>query len=337
MLWLKQSKFKEFKHSDSVDVCQWLLQFDSTISNLASAACNLDLAREPLKSLEFGKLLRYRLSFSAEQEITQALEAAGKTWDNATSEEIRTAMKQLYQKREPQMSSLLKLFSADRLKKGDLSCTNFFAKFKESLPTYLVCKTDAEYKNFYDLAMRAAYYMGLDDDGLQRELSKIPEEEQSLQKFYEESCAAESRTKHFKDTQSRGHALDNSTTVNVAKSDTKIYKGRGKGKGRGSNEYVKDNSSALGNKAISNESGDHQNYTEKKQKPSSQSHSNEQSKDSGAKYKKKSWECYNCHTKGHFAHKCTKPGGGAYQRNKANDNGADTRRVEISSDENGFK
>ena len=36
MLWLKQSKFKEFKHSDSVDVCQWLLQFDSTVSNLAS-------------------------------------------------------------------------------------------------------------------------------------------------------------------------------------------------------------------------------------------------------------------------------------------------------------
>ena len=79
MLWLKQSKFKEFKHSDSVDVCQWLLQFDSTVSNLASAACNLDLAREPLKSQEFGKLLRYRLSFSAEQEITQALEALNKT------------------------------------------------------------------------------------------------------------------------------------------------------------------------------------------------------------------------------------------------------------------
>ena len=130
-----------------------------------------------MKSHEFAKLLRYRLSFSAEQEITQALEATQKTWDNATIDEIRTAMKQLYQKREPQMSSLLKLFSADRLKKGELSCTNFFAKFKESLPTYLVCKTNDDYKKFYDLAMRAAYYIGLDDDGLQRELRKIPEGE----------------------------------------------------------------------------------------------------------------------------------------------------------------
>ena len=50
MLWIKQSKFKEFKHSDDLDVCQWLLQFDSTVSHLASAACNLDLARDPLKS-----------------------------------------------------------------------------------------------------------------------------------------------------------------------------------------------------------------------------------------------------------------------------------------------
>ena len=50
MIWLKQSKFKEFKHSDNVDVCQWLLQFDSTVSNLAMGACNLDLAAEPLKA-----------------------------------------------------------------------------------------------------------------------------------------------------------------------------------------------------------------------------------------------------------------------------------------------
>ena len=66
------------------------------------------------------------------------------------------------------------------------------------LRTYL----SEQYKNFYDLAMRTAYYMGLNDDELQRELSKSPEEEHSLQKFYEESYAAKSRTKHFKDNSS---------------------------------------------------------------------------------------------------------------------------------------
>ena len=28
MLWLKQSNFKEVKHTDSIDVCQWLLQLE---------------------------------------------------------------------------------------------------------------------------------------------------------------------------------------------------------------------------------------------------------------------------------------------------------------------
>ena len=50
------------------------------------------------------------------------------------------------------------------------------------LRTYL----SEQYKNFYNLAMRTAYYMSLNDDELQRELSKSPEEEHSLQKFYEE-------------------------------------------------------------------------------------------------------------------------------------------------------
>ena len=115
--------------------------------------------------------------------------------------------------------------------------------------------------------MRAAYYMGVDDDGLQKELSKIPEKDQSLQKFYEESCAAESRTKHYKDTQSRGHALDNSTSVSVAKSDTRTYRGRGKGRGnwRGSYKYFKDNFSADKSKVPSN-SGHHQNYADKSKK-----------------------------------------------------------------------
>ena len=40
---------------------------------------------------------------------------------------------------------------------------------------HLVCKTNVEYKNFDDLAMCKAYYMGIDNE-LQRELRRIPEE-----------------------------------------------------------------------------------------------------------------------------------------------------------------
>ena len=123
----------------------------------------------------------------------------------------------------------------------------------------------------------------------------------------------------------------------MAKSDTSVPKGRGKGKWRGNNEYVKDNSSAHNSKAPSNDNGHHQNYSDNKQKPSSQNHSNSKiNDDSGAKSKRESIECYNCHRKGHYAHQCRKPGGGAHQLNTVNDNRTDNRKVEISSDENGL-
>ena len=118
LFWTKQNKVKEFKQSDSIDVCQWLQQFDSNVKNFASATCELDLEAAPLTPQEFAKLLRYKIPHLVETEIGRALETIHKTWDNATVDEICTSMKNLYEKKEPQVCSLLKLFSTDRLKKG---------------------------------------------------------------------------------------------------------------------------------------------------------------------------------------------------------------------------
>ena len=336
LTWIKQNKVKEFKQADNIDVCQWLQQFDSNIKNFASAVCKLDLEAAPLTAQEFAKLLRYKLPHLVDTDIARALETVHKTWENATVDEIRTAMKSLYEKKEPQVCSLLKLFSTDRLKKGDQSCTNFIAKFKESLPPYLVCNTEDQYKNFYDLVMRSAYYMGLDDEGLQKDLSKIPEVDQSLQKFYEESCAAESRTKLYKDTQSRGHAMDNNTNVSVSKSDTKIPKGRGGGKQWHSNEFVKDNSRVQNNNTHSSSIGNHQSYPGKNQKPVSNNDSNGKSQ-KGTGTKTKVFVCYYCNKPGHTSKVCrTRVRDQGQQQNNSNDRGADNRRVEISSDGNNW-
>ena len=53
-------------------------------------------------------------------------------------------MQQLYMRREPQVCSVLKLFSHDRLKKGNLSVAAYYAKGKERLALSLVYTTDAE-------------------------------------------------------------------------------------------------------------------------------------------------------------------------------------------------
>ena len=108
VFWTKQNKVKEFKQSDSTDVCQWLQQFDSNIQSFASATCKLDLEAVPLTPQEFAKLLRYKIPHLVETEIGRALETVHKTWETAAVNEIRTAMKNLYEKKEPQVCSLLK-------------------------------------------------------------------------------------------------------------------------------------------------------------------------------------------------------------------------------------
>ena len=60
------------------------------------ATCNLDLEANSLVTHKFVKLLKFKLPFSIEQEISQALETAHVTWASASVEQIRTAMKQLY-------------------------------------------------------------------------------------------------------------------------------------------------------------------------------------------------------------------------------------------------
>ena len=63
--------------------------------------------------------------------------------------------------------------------------------------------------------MRSAFYYGLDCAYLQKELSNIKEEDQSLKAFLDEAIAAEGRALHYKDTLNRGHALDSSTPSEV--------------------------------------------------------------------------------------------------------------------------
>ena len=152
--------------------------------------------------------------------------------------------------------------------------------------------------------MMAAIYLGVEDPELQKAMSEIPEEEQTLQKFYEASCAAESRIKHFKDTQSRGHALDNNSTASLAKSDIRFSKGRGRGKGRGGNEFHKDNSSAQSD--VTPPGKTQQGQSAKRQKSVSQTETNSKSgNDSGARPKGKSKvRCNYCHKFGHKIADC---------------------------------
>ena len=125
---IKHTNLKQYKPYDSIDVRLWLNQFDAAVDSIASAGCNLDLATNPLSSAEFVKLLKTKINYQVESEISQSLNAIGKEWNTASIAEVRAAMQQLYMRREPQVCSVLKMFSSDRLKKGNLSVAAYYAK-----------------------------------------------------------------------------------------------------------------------------------------------------------------------------------------------------------------
>ena len=238
---IKHTKLKEYKPYDSIDVRLWLHQFYAAVDSIASAGCGLDLVAKPLTPAEFVKLLKTKINYQVESEILQSLRATGKEWATATIAEVRTAMQQLYMRREPKICSILKLFSRDRLKKGNLSVAAYYAKWKEDLPPFIDCKTDAEKIEFHDSFMTSSFYYGLEDPFLQKEVSNIPEEKQNLKSILEGSIAAEGRAIHFKDTLNRGHAIDcaseltPSTAPAVSRTDSHWSNNSNKhGKGRDS-------------------------------------------------------------------------------------------------------
>ena len=90
---IKHTGLKQYKPYDSIDVRHWLNQFDAAVDTIANAGCNLDLAANPLTSTEFAKLLKTKINYQVESEISQSLSAINKDWSTATIAEMRLAMK----------------------------------------------------------------------------------------------------------------------------------------------------------------------------------------------------------------------------------------------------
>ena len=94
--------------------------------------------------------------------------------------------------------------------------------------------TEAEMKKCIDLLQRTLFYHALDDAFLQKELSNIPECDQSLSKFHDEALKADAKRHHYRDATEKGNVLDASTSVSVNKVDHHdSYRGRGRMHGRG--------------------------------------------------------------------------------------------------------
>ena len=216
---LKSTKVKDYKISNQENIREWLRKFDLHVENIAMA-CDINLSTAPLTKDEYKTLIKGKLDSTVITEIEVKFKRQNLTWNNATEKQVRDTLLEQYGAKEPELSSLLKYFGANRPKKApEMSVRNFFCTWFEQLPLCVKPANDAERIKCIDLLLRTIFYHALDDPYLQKELSNIPESEQTLDRFLEEAILAESRRHHYRDASEKGNVLDVTNNINVNKTE----------------------------------------------------------------------------------------------------------------------
>ena len=218
---LRKGKLKDYKPASAENIRDWLSMCDNEIYSLASGVCKLDLTgSNDLNDFEYVELLKSKLDFRVVQELEQkfATQEPATSWSSVTKIKIKELLNEQFGTKEPEISSVLKIFGANRFKKpAEMSVRNYFCKWMDQLHPVFSPKTEAEKDKFIDLIKRSAFYHSLDDPYLQKELSNIKESEQSLSKFHQEAMSAEARRLQYQDTSEKANILDASQAVTVSK------------------------------------------------------------------------------------------------------------------------
>ena len=218
----KCSDIKSYKHSLQLNVGDWLKMIDSRMVILATA---VDLKMTDIKDAEYVNLIKSKLDFAVVQELD--LKFAANTphpyqWGTITKENLCKLLIDQFGQSEPEVASLLKCFGAHRYKKTpNVDVRNHYCHWWEQIPLCLKPKDAAGREKFVDLVHRTLFYFSLDDHGLQKKLSDIPEAEQTLLKFYETAILAESQRSHYREANEKGGILDASSGISVNKFDGK--------------------------------------------------------------------------------------------------------------------
>ena len=218
----KCSDIKSYKHSMQINVREWLRMVESRLGILATA---VSLKLTDITDPEYVNLLKSKLDFSVIQELD--LKFAANTphpyeWETISKDNLCKLLIDQFGQKVPEVASLLNCFSAKRFKKtASVDVRNHYCRWWEQIPLSLKPKDDDGRKKFVDLVHRTLFYFSLDDHGLQKKLSDIPEDEQTLLKFYETAILAESQRSHYHETNEKAGLLDSSSAVSVNKFEGK--------------------------------------------------------------------------------------------------------------------
>merc|ERR1712240_442567 len=171
---------------------------------------------------EYVPLFRSCLELVVVERVNQVLLAKGKTWDNVTIEQLKTYMKSEFGSRQTEVENVIKMWGPSRLtKRKDETAADHYFRYKQGFPECLKPKTDAEKERYIDLMNRSMYFISVNDDYLQKELSNLKKSEPTEKDFFDEVCAAEARLNTYNDITKATVAAEGSGTVAVSYANAK--------------------------------------------------------------------------------------------------------------------
>ena len=144
------------------------------------------------------------------------------TWAAVTVDDLHKVMKEEFGARQTDVAEVLGQFGQSRLVKSpEKSVKDHFFEWESAIPEIMKPGNEQERKDFVDLVHRSMYYISLEDTYLQKALSDLKIAKPSLQAYFEETVAAESRRKCYQDINSSSSKLENSKGVTISKWNSK--------------------------------------------------------------------------------------------------------------------
>lgn len=304
---MQKSKLTSFSAFGKDNIRDFLEKFYDDLAASARNLCEWDLDTSPLSDAQYSELLQIKLEYTVKKDVVLKFNSYNPklTWKTVTRAKLNAILLELYSNKEPQISSVLKAFSANRFKKApEMSVETFNCKWQEQMPLCFFPETETEKDNFVDLIHRTIYFHALDDKGLQKELSNVAESEQSLAKFHAEAIKAESRRIHYNDTAEKTGSLDASSDISVNRSEyvpNRYVNNRARGRGNRGNWRGSARGRGRGGMTPAQASGGGATVTPMSQTQVPQGAARGRG---ASKQKRYMPRCYNCHVVGHTVDKC---------------------------------
>ena len=191
----KSNRVKPFKFDS--DILVFLKRFQEELTSLKSiTGIDFQLSKD-----EYIPILRVSLDFAVLDRLEQRFKRDDQnviTWAAVTIDELHKVMKEEFGQKQTDVAEVLGQFGQSRLVKSpDKSVKDHFFEWESAIPEIMKPTTDAERKDFVDLMHRSMYYISREDSYLQKSLSDLKVAKPTLQAYFEEAVAAESRRRCY--------------------------------------------------------------------------------------------------------------------------------------------